>query len=187
MHLYFYLPLSHRHLPSTFTDIRFNNFPIQIWHRREEFSGKKIFKKILKNMECIGIDDSKAIALLRMGKNGGKAQSVKDTDVTRRKRGKDDSRHRCAVDICHFSLCIGWKRRGEPFLPAIRERFPRGVALQREIRPRDWKRVDCRSITAIGKRTNVSSRCEEISFSEEEGSWRFGRRMDNFLAVNSNN
>lgn len=35
--------------------------------------------------------------------------------------------------------------------------------------------------------TNVSSRCEEISFSEEEGSWRFGRRMDNFLAVNSNN
>lgn len=138
-------------------------------------------------MECIGIDDSKAIALLRMGKNGGKAQSVKDTDVTRRKRGKDDSRHRCAVDICHFSLCIGWKRRGEPFLPAIRERFPRGVALQREIRPRDWKRVDCRSITAIGKRTNVSSRCEEISFSEEEGSWRFGRRMDNFLAVNSNN
>lgn len=82
-------------------------------------------------MECIGIDDSKAIALLRMGKNGGKAQSVKDTDVTRRKRGKDDSRHRCAVDICHFSLCIGWKRRGEPFLPAIRERFPRRCAATR--------------------------------------------------------
>lgn len=99
----------------------FQQFFFRFKFDRREFC-KKIFTKDA-HTECIDIDDSEAIAyaLLRMGKNGGKAQSVKD--ATRR---KDDNRHRCAVDICHFSL--GGKGEGEPFPPAIRERFPRGNA-----------------------------------------------------------
>lgn len=101
--------------------------------------------------------------LLRIEKwgNAGEAESVKDTDATRRKRGGDDSRHRCVADVCHFSPA---SRKGRANVPSgdAKAFSASRAALYRGIH-RVFARLETRRllIDQRDRETNVSSRCKK--------------------------
>lgn len=88
----------------------------------------------------------------------------------------------------HLSFLSGIGGKGEGTVPSGDTRaFSSGSTRRGNAKSvafsRDWKRVDRRSITAIGKRTNVSSRRNK--FRDEGLKLKLSRvRMDNFHSPN---